>query len=92
MTTDQKQAIMVLMNLYNENHIDEEQYFLLLDFVISDTRNEIKISEFPWNERKSSGYPITVMYGCPTDGVIYAQDGTTLKTTPDPCNKIEEEI
>ena len=45
MTTDQKQAIMVLMNLYNDHHIDEEQYFLLLDFVISDTRNEIKISE-----------------------------------------------
>ena len=40
MTTDQKQAIMVLMNLYNEEHIDEEQYFLLLDFVISDTKDE----------------------------------------------------
>ena len=82
MTTDQKQGIMVLMNLYNNHHIDEEQYFLLLDFVISDTRNEIKISEYPWNERKSSDYPITVMYGCSTEGVLY--DTNT-------CNKIEEE-
>ena len=71
------------MNLYNEEHIDEEQYFLLLDFVISDTRNEIKISELPWNAPKSSDYPpITVMYGCPTD-VIYDAANT--------CNKIEEE-
>ncbi len=91
MTTDQKQAIMVLMNLYNDNHIDEEQYFLLLDFVISDTRNGIKISEYPWNEHKLPNMPITVMYGCGTDAITYAQDGITLKTTPDPCNKIEEE-
>lgn len=92
MTTYQKQAIMVLMNLYDDNHIDEEQYFLLLDFVISDTRNEIKISEYPWYEVKPPfDMPITVMYGCGTDAITYAQDGITLKTTPDPCNKIEEE-
>lgn len=83
MTTDQKQAIMVLMNLYNEEHIDEEQYFLLMDFVISDTRNEIKISELPWNEHKSPfDMPITVMYGCPVDDtIIYEQN----------CNKKEEQ-
>ena len=91
MTTDQKQAIMVLMNLYNDNHIDEEQYFLLLDFIIRDTRNEIKISEWPWNEDKLPNMPITVMYGCGTDPITYAQNGITLKTTPGPCNKIEEE-
>lgn len=92
MTSDQKQAIMVLMKLYNKKHINEEQYFLLLDFIISDTRNEIKISEYPWNDNKLPDMPITVMYGCGTDSITYAQDGITLKTTPDPCNKIEEEI
>ena len=83
MTTDQKQAIMVLMNLYNDHHIDEEQYFLLLDFIINDTRNEIKISEFPWNVPKSPDYPpTTVMYGCPIDDtIIYKQN----------CNKKEEQ-
>ena len=40
MTTDQKQAVMVLMNLYHDSHIDEEQYFLLLDFVVSGERGE----------------------------------------------------
>ena len=82
MTNDQKEAIKVLMNLYNKEYIDEEQYFLLLDFIINDTRNEIKISELPWNERKSSDYPpITVMYGCPVeDTITYKQN----------CNKIEE--
>ena len=83
MTRDQKEAIKVLMNLYNEEHIDEEQYFLLLDFVISDTRNEIEISELPWNVPKSPDYPITVMYGCSTEGVIY--------DTANTCNKIEKE-
>lgn len=84
MTTDHKQAIIVLMNLYNDHHINEEQYFLLLDFVISDTRNEIKINNIPWNVPKSPDYPpITVMYGCPTDDVIYDSANT--------CNKIEEE-
>ena len=83
MTTDQKQAIMVLMNLYNDHHIDEEQYFLLLDFIIGDTRNEIKIPELPWNMPKSPDMPISVMYGCGTDVISY--DSATT------CNKIEEE-
>lgn len=83
MTTDQKKAIMVLMNLYNANHIDEQQYFLLLDFVISDTRGEIKINNIPWSTPKSPDYPITVMYGCSTEGVIY--------DTANTCNKIEKE-
>ena len=84
MTADQKQAIMVLMNLYNDQHIDEEQYFLLLDFVISDTRNEIKISEFPWNEQKLPDMPITVMYGCSVEPLI-------TSTWTNNSNKIEEE-
>ncbi len=83
MTSEQKEAIKVLMNLYDESHINEEQYFLLLDFVISDTRNEIKISELPWNMPKSPDYPpIAVMYGCGTDVISYDSANT--------CNKIEE--
>ena len=78
MTADQKQAIMVLMNLYNDHHIDEEQYFLLLDFIISDTRNEIKINNIPWSTPKTSE---AVIYGCPIDDtIIYKQN----------CNKKEE--
>lgn len=82
MTNDQKEAIKVLMNLYDKKHINDEQYFLLLDFIISDTRNEIKISELPWNTPKLPNMPITVMYGCSTDGVIY--DSATN------CNKINK--
>ena len=80
-TTDQKEAIKVLMNLYNKKHINEEQYFLLLDFIISDTREEIKINNIPWNTPKSPDYPpITVMYGCPIDDTLTLQN----------CNKKEE--
>jgi hypothetical protein len=72
MTSNQKQAIKVLMNLYNEKHINEEQFFLLLNFIISDTRNEIKISEYPWDAPKSSDFmPITVMYGCNPEIISY---------------------
>ena len=50
MTTDQKKAIMVLMNLYNENHIDEEQYFLLLDFIIDNKRHWKGLTEKQWED------------------------------------------
>jgi len=80
-TTDQKEAIKVLMNLYNKKHINEEQYFLLLDFVISDTRNEIKITEYPWNDNKLPDMPITVMYGCSPNGVSYGQNTINSITT-----------
>lgn len=50
MTTDQKQAIMVLMNLYNNNHIDKEQYFLLLDFVIDNKRHFNGLTEEQWED------------------------------------------
>ena len=90
-TTDQKEAIKVLMNLYNKKHINEEQYFLLLDFVISDTRNEIKISEYPWNvpldERKLPDMPISVMYGCSPNGVSYGQNTISSITS----KKVEEQ-
>lgn len=76
MTNDQKEAIKVLMSLYNKDHIDEEQYFLLLDFIVSDTRNEIKISEYPWNDNKLPNMPITVMYGCGTDVISYDSANT----------------
>lgn len=76
-TTDQKEAIKVLMNLYNKKQINDEQYFLLLDFIISDKRNEIKISELPWNEHKPPfDMPITVMYGCGTDVISYDSANT----------------
>ena len=72
MTSDQKEAVKVLMDLYNKDHINEEQYFLLLNFVISDTRNEIKISEYPWYTPRIPDYPpIAVMYGCGTDVISY---------------------
>ena len=87
MTKDQKQAVMVLMNLYNDDHIDEEQYFLLLDFIIRDTRNEITISEYPWNDNKLPDMPITVMYGCSPNGVSYGQNTISSITS----RKVEEQ-
>ena len=81
MTSDQKEAIKVLMNLYDKKHINEEQYFLLLDFVISYTRNEIKISELPWNDNKLPDMPITVMYGCSPNGISYGQNVINSITT-----------
>jgi len=86
-TTDQKEAIKVLMNLYNKKHINEEQYFLLLDFVISDTRNEIKISEWPWDDKKLPDVPITVMYGCSPNEISCGQNMINSITT----KKVEEQ-
>ena len=50
MTADQKKAIMVLMNLYNEEHIDEEQYFLLLNCVIDNKRHFNGLTEEQWED------------------------------------------
>ena len=36
------------MNLYNEEHIDEEQYFLLLDFVLGDSNKELEVVRIPF--------------------------------------------
>lgn len=86
MTNDQKEAIKVLMNLYNDHYIDDDQYFLLLDFIINDTRNEVKISELPWNTPKLPDMPITVIYGCSPNGVSYGQNTISSITS-----KVEEQ-
>ena len=83
MTEKQKQAIRILNQLCWDNVINENDYFLLLEFIVGDTRNEIKISEYPWNMPKSPDMPITVMYGCSTDVISYDLSSTS--------NKIKEE-
>lgn len=88
-TTDQKQAIMVLMNLYNDHHIDEEQYFLLLDFIISDTKDETpsstdKITFVPCSDPKVPyTNPFHDCIGCPRQ----FGDGNYTTVT----NKVEEQ-
>lgn len=83
MTEKQKQAIKILNELRWDTVINENDYFLLLEFIVSDTRNEVTISEYPWNIPKSPNMPIAVMYGCSTDVISYSSSNT--------CNKIEEE-
>ncbi len=46
MTEKQKQAIMVLMDLYTSDHITEEKYFLLLEFIFAN--NEPQITYIPF--------------------------------------------
>jgi hypothetical protein len=69
MTDKQKQAIMILNNLHQQLSINDDEYFLLLDFIIGHKEPIITLpSNHNWWEdvvKKPYDVPITVMYGCP---------------------------
>ena len=90
MTDKQKRAIILLNGLWNDNSVNEEEYFLLMDFVVGTPTITIGEQEH-WNLPKIDT-PITVMYGCLTDGITYANKDTSVTTTPDPCIRKEEQL
>lgn len=59
MTDKQKQAIMALMDLFVANHINEEKYFLLMEFIVGD--KEPQISYIPFTQ--TDPQPIDPVYG-----------------------------
>lgn len=68
MTDKQKQAILLLNKLQQQCSISDNEYFLLLDFIVE---ANVPTFQFPtkiWNDeiKKLDDTPITVMYGCPT--------------------------
>ena len=72
MTKKQKEAIKVLTNLYNDHHIDEEQYFLLLDVIIDDKKHFNGLTEEQWedyfkNRDRTSLAPCTLPDGVCTN-------------------------
>ena len=81
MTEKQKQAIKLLNSLWNANggmmRIGEEDYFLLMEFVVG---TPTIMSQKPWNI-PAIDTPITVMYGCLTDGITYANKDTSNAET-----------
>lgn len=46
LTDKQKQAIMVLMDLFSADHINEEKYFLLMEFIVGDKESQISYIPF----------------------------------------------
>lgn len=83
MTERQKRAIILLNGLWNDNSVNEEEYFLLMEFVVG---TPTIMPPQPWNI-PAIDTPITVMYGCLTDGITYANKDTRITTTPDPCTR-----
>lgn len=95
-TTDQKQAIMVLMNLYNESHIDEEQYFLLLDFVLGDSNKELEVVRIPfvqWQPQccEPNGVCTNPFHDCVNCPKQFGSGGTYTSTTITTTEKGKEE-
>jgi len=60
LTDKQKKAIMVLMDLFTSDHINEEKYFLLMEFIIGG--NEPQISYIPSNPIPDF-YPVFGKFG-----------------------------
>lgn len=59
LTDNQKKAIMVLMDLYTSDHINEEKYFLLMEFVVGDKEPQISYIPFTLTDPQ----PIDPIYG-----------------------------
>lgn len=59
LTDNQKKAIMVLMDLYTSDHINEEKYFLLMEFIVGD--KEPQISYIPFTQ--TDPQPLDPLYG-----------------------------
>ena len=86
MTEIQKRAIILLNGLWNNNSVNEEEYFFLMEFVVGiPTIMPSQPLNIP-----AIDTPITVMYGCLTDRITYANKDTSITTTPDSCTLKEE--
>lgn len=59
MTEKQKQAITILNNLQWNNSIKEDDYFLLLEFIIGDDKQQITYIPFVQTEPQ----PLSPVYG-----------------------------
>lgn len=65
MTDRQKEAILLLNEL--AINLSNEQYFLLLEFIISNPQ-QVTYTPYPWNDGKDlETQPIITMYGCQMD-------------------------
>ena len=88
MTDKQKEAIMLLMDLYNKDHIHGKEYFLLLECVIGDSNKELKEVRIPfvqWQPQccEPNGVCTNPFHDCINCTKQFGSGGTTITTTDD---------